>query len=103
LRQKLLRGQIARGQGNTAAAIRYIVTGSDNRTLNYDEPESWYVPSREFSEERYWRTNNLRKRAGISCGLGEAPASIRGSLYGLWEALIAQNKKDESRAGAQRS
>ena len=96
---ELLRGTIAKSQGNLADAIasfREAVAITD--TLRYDEPEGWYVPAREalggalllakkYSDaEKAFRKDLTKHRHNPR------------SLFGLHEALIARKKFKEAEA-----
>lgn len=94
----MLRAKIAEAEGKDSEAIghlRHAVAAQD--TLSYDEPEGWYVNSREALGALMLK-NKLAPEAEkvFREELVVHPKSGR-ALYGLWEALKAQGKADEAK------
>jgi tetratricopeptide (TPR) repeat protein len=90
---RVLDAWVARARHDEAAAIeawRAAVQAED--ALSYNEPPDWFSPTRESLGAALLRANRLPEaEQAFRDDLERNPGSGR-SLFGLWQALVAQKK-----------
>jgi tetratricopeptide (TPR) repeat protein len=89
----VLDARIAEAKGDRKAAIeswKNAVAAED--ALNYDEPPSWYYPTRESLGAALYADGQLAEAERVfRADLDKHPRNPR-SLFGLWKTLEAQKK-----------
>jgi tetratricopeptide (TPR) repeat protein len=93
----VLDARVAEARGNSAAAIdalKKAVAAQD--ALAYDEPPDWFFPVRESLGGALLRAGNAAEAEKVFReDLVRNPRNGR-SLFGLWQALVAQNKMTDA-------
>jgi tetratricopeptide (TPR) repeat protein len=93
----VLDARIAEARGNSITAIDALkkgVTAQD--ALAYDEPPDWFFPVRESLGGALLRAGNAAEAEKVFReDLIRNPRNGR-SLFGLWQALVAQNKMTDA-------
>lgn len=96
--KNLLNGQIARQKQEYPTAIKFFqkaIIAEDN--LNYDEPPTWYIPSREFLGNLFLATHNYPEAETVfRTDLKKHPHYGR-CLFGLHASLKKQGKIEEAK------
>lgn len=95
--EDVLAAKIAAAEGNKKQAIELLKRASEKEDkLNYDEPENWYIPSRESLGAMLIFDKNYNEAEKVFReDLKIHPRSGR-SLFGLYESLKAQGKDYEA-------
>lgn len=93
----ILDGKLAAAGGNLpGAVVFYAKAVAAQDRLNYDEPPDWFYPARETLGAALLANGNAAEAENVfRQDLARNPRNGR-SLFGLWKALAAQNKTDDS-------
>ena len=95
--REVLRARIAEAQGKQEDAIVFwLAAVSQQDKLSYDEPADWYYPVRESLGAAYMKLNKpYDAEMAFRADLEKNPRNPR-SLFGLKEALAAQNSNTDA-------